>query len=74
MTVTDYNGTPLAEGDHVEAWLSGERYTATVLTIRAPVPGDGNFRRIVLVPDGGAVPIDSYSDSVVVLSGKQDNS
>lgn len=70
MSIIDYSGAPLREGDHVEGWLDGIRYTATVMTIRAHVPGDGDFRRIVLIRDDDGTAADSFSDSVRVLSEK----
>lgn len=69
MTVTDYYGTPLREGDHVEAYLDGIRYTATVSVIRAYEPGNGSFRRVVLIRDDDGTAADSFSDSLRVLSG-----
>lgn len=67
MNATDYRGAPLREGDRVEAWLSGSRYTATVRTIKRPTASDGETRRIVLVRDDDGTERDCYSDAIVVL-------
>lgn len=66
--VADYNGNPLAEGDRVEAWRDGTRYTATVKKIRPHAPGDGDFRRVTLVRDADGAEVQSFSDAVITLA------
>lgn len=67
-TVTaDGKGSPLADGDHVEAWHEGERYTATVKAVRPQHPGCGGHRHIVLIRDGDRAEVESFSDAVAVI-------
>lgn len=66
--VTDSRGNALGEGDRVEAWLDGERYTATVKEIKPHRAGDGNFRWIVLVREGDLREIQSFSDAAITLA------
>ena len=68
MTITDYHGAPLREGDHVEAYLDGTRYTATVKMIMPHHPGCGGHRHVVLIRDDDGTAAYSTSDAVQVLS------
>ena len=68
--VRDHKGNPLAEGARVEAWLDGERYTATVKRIWPHRPGDGDFRRIILALEDDGTEDESYSDAVAVIAGQ----
>ena len=68
--VRDYHGDPLTDGAHVEAWLDGTRYTATVKEIKPHHPGDGDLRRIILALGDDPVEAESYSDAVVVIKNE----
>jgi hypothetical protein len=65
--VSDCKGEPLIEGDRVEAWRDGKRYTATVKTIAPHRPGDGDFRLVILVREDDHTEVQSFSDAVVTL-------
>jgi hypothetical protein len=70
-TVSDYNGNPLAEGAHVEAWRDGVRYLATVKEIRRRLASDGDIRRITLVRDDDCREVQSFSDAVSVITSEE---
>jgi hypothetical protein len=66
-TVTDYNGSPLHEGDPVWAWLEGVRFAAKVAEICPPRRGDG-YRVLVLTKDEDGSQTLCFSDAVAVRS------
>jgi hypothetical protein len=66
-TVTDYNGSPLHEGDPVWAWLEGTRFAARVAEICPPRPVDG-LRVLVLTRDEDGSQTLCFSDAVAVRS------
>jgi hypothetical protein len=70
-SVSDYRGQPLTEGAHVEARLDGKRYTATVKEIKPHYPGDGDFRRVILVREDDHTEAESFSDAVISQAGKE---
>lgn len=70
VTVGDFRGNPLAEGSRVEAWLDGERYTATVKEVKPHRAGDGDFRWVVLVREGDLREIQSFSDAIGALGSE----
>jgi hypothetical protein len=65
--VSDYKGKPVSVGAHVEAYLDGTRYTATVKEIKQHRPGDGDFRCVILVREDDHTEVESFSDAVVTL-------
>jgi hypothetical protein len=70
-TVSDYHGNPLSAGDHVEAWRDGVRYLATVKEVRPPLASDAGARRIVIVRDDDDREVQTRSNAVVVIAGKE---
>ena len=60
----DYDGKPLSEGDRVDAWHDGVKYSAVVKAIRDHCDGDGDFRRLILVRDDDGTEVQSFSDGV----------
>jgi enamine deaminase RidA (YjgF/YER057c/UK114 family) len=68
-TVRDREGTLITEGAPVVAWWKDDSFTATVKIIMPHRPGDGDFRRLVLVRDDDQAEVERDSDSIVVVVG-----